>query len=295
MAEKSEIQDVTMPANPTPDEPSSECLKAISISIKLPTELRAVIFAANITDHISSSYSNVRSPLCIALAQLSISSKKSHQILYQQSLAAWDEKERRTFRITDQACALDLEAKKRKDCLAIEHLVFDLERFYHLTADAGQESGPLVSLRGHKITLSSNLKTICFRATAPFLEICLRSNREDRTPTPDLVSLLRNLAPAAARTLEKVVIEVPGQDRPNSMKPQEDCSNDRVNVNVDNVNYWQGVGHEKRRNSRGDWFLVWSAPYDVFQKGVHRTRRTNGYSFSPLLGFVERRALLLLE
>ena len=104
-------------------------MKAISILIKLPAELRAVVFRADITQHISSSYKTVRSPPCIALAELSTSTNKSHQILYQRSIAAWDEKERKTFLTTDQTCVLDLDAKSRKDRLAIDHLVFGLETF----------------------------------------------------------------------------------------------------------------------------------------------------------------------
>jgi len=77
MVEKSRNQDVLTLANSTANEPSPECQMAISILIKLPAELHALIFELDITEHISFSYTNHRSPLCIALANLSKSPRKS--------------------------------------------------------------------------------------------------------------------------------------------------------------------------------------------------------------------------
>ncbi|KAH7371876.1 hypothetical protein BKA64DRAFT_751132 [Cadophora sp. MPI-SDFR-AT-0126] len=278
-----------MPANPTPDEPSPECLKAISILIKLPAELRAMIFETVITQHISSSYKSVRSPLCIALAELSTSPSKSHQILYGQSLAAWDEKERKTFRITDQACVLDLDAKKRKDRLAIEHLVFDLENFYH-EKTRGHHGGPLINLRGQIITLSNNLRTICFRARAPFLKDCLVKDTHDQTPIRDFPAIVRSIVPAAVQTLEQVVIEIPAQYHLDSMRTQENNSDDTVNLDLHGMDARLGTCHEKRRNPRGDWFILWSRPFDPSGKHVWEQNWTYRYVFSPCLGFLEEGA-----
>ncbi|KAK0117827.1 hypothetical protein ONS95_012151 [Cadophora gregata] len=224
MVETTNNHEVVMASNSTPDAPTPECLKAISILIKLPAELRALVLDADITGHISSSYQTVRSPLCIVLAQLSTSTNKSHQILSQQCVAAWEEKERKTFRITDQSCASALNEKTRKDRLAIKHLVFDLEDAHGLAARDRQEEEhckSLVCLRGHKVTLSNHLKTICFRATVAFLKLGFSVTGHDIVPFSDLQSWLQNLVPAAGRALEQVVIEIPALGhRNNVLEPQ---------------------------------------------------------------------------
>ena len=280
MAEMSANRNLSTPAEYAGHEPSPECQMAVSTLIKLPAELRALIFELDITEHISSSYTNLRSPLCLALADLAKSSRKSHQILHQQSLAAWDKKERRTFLIRNQDCASSLNAKKRIDRLAIQHLVFDLEDFYHIKVAASKE-GPLIQLRGHKITSSSNLKTICFRARAPFLKLCLEPGPSHRVPTPDINAPLQCLVPAAARTLEKIVIEIPAQDHADSTRSDYDDSDDKDTLNVDELDYWLGAGHEKMQNPGGDWFLVWSAPF-TWPTVSSLVRRTGGYKLTPI-------------
>ncbi|KAH7371878.1 hypothetical protein BKA64DRAFT_268671 [Cadophora sp. MPI-SDFR-AT-0126] len=240
------------------DEPSTECIKVIGIlsNKRLPSELRVLVFKEDFMAHITSSISNARSPLFLALNGLvaSGSTNELHHEMYADVLELWENKENSTFLIGDTAALTVLDKMSRQDRLAINHLVFVINPS---PMDYVPNTSFRLSLVGQKITISNNLQTIC---------VCMSPNDPACDGLEHTIGVqLRFIIRAAAKTLQKVVIELPPgcvyESRVDQFLPDK-------HRELGNLDCLIGADYVLEKSPSGALFHTWNPPFEPFSRPI---------------------------
>ncbi|KAL2062689.1 hypothetical protein VTL71DRAFT_5761 [Oculimacula yallundae] len=250
------VQPIVGPCREIPQ----ECIDAIRTLRRLPAELRILVFRHDCDNHFTSTKSVIRSPLYIALEGLTETPDTKYQILVEQYLEAWNSKEVRSnvYIVNDGKSAVELQNKTRDDRLAIQHLVFNLDE-----TRIEEASDPDRLITGKKITISNNLKTICYRSGPKELYVLSYVY---------IFSILRIIVPSAFKTLEAIVVEALVEDGFENSMYGNDTWTREVEREIAYVDQLLGAKHTIIRKSSGDCFWVWHGPFgrQYFNPGVHR-------------------------
>ncbi|KAK0117828.1 hypothetical protein ONS95_012152 [Cadophora gregata] len=247
MSAKSQAEEIASYA----EHPLVECAKGMGIlnNKNFPTELRNQVIRDDFIEHITSSINTPRSPLHLALKELVEAGlpQKVHHEMYAEILALWEKKNETTFRVLGSASLQILDNYSRPDRLSIRHLVFD-----RWPLDEQSEYGFPPTMRGQKITVSNSLRSIHYCIPSSDL-VCHELFR-----SYDIGGRFSTLIPAAIKTLEKVVIELPIACK------YESCPDDlltHMRLHLQRIGWYLGTAHKLEQAPSGALFLVWSAPF----------------------------------